>query len=127
MRSNAFSSASLDNTDGTVSASDLIGAPDPGFEEVEDSEERRQLLAEVDGACQRLSGQDRDLLRMRFEDGSPQSAIAAELGVSQMTVSRRLHKITKSLRRDITRHRSRTPAARRRGRDITVVGPRPTG
>ncbi|MBO0810731.1 MAG: sigma-70 family RNA polymerase sigma factor [Microlunatus sp.] len=119
MRSNAFSSASLDTTDGIARASAVIGTTDPGFEEVEDGEERRQQLREVQGACERLSVQDRELLRMRFEDGSSQSAIAAELGISQMSVSRRLRKVTRNLRLDITRHRSRTPGARLR-RDGTA-------
>ncbi|WP_168207568.1 sigma-70 family RNA polymerase sigma factor [Microlunatus elymi] len=126
MRSNAFSSASLDTTEGMVGAADVIGAADPGFEEVEDTEERRQLLGEVQAACQRLSRQDRNLLRMRFEEGSSQSAIAAELGISQMSVSRRLRKITKNLRMDITRHRSRMPATRRvRTREFARVRPQP--
>ncbi|HEY9294750.1 MAG TPA: sigma factor-like helix-turn-helix DNA-binding protein, partial [Microlunatus sp.] len=75
-------------------------------------------------ACERLPGQDRDLLRMRFEDGSSQSVIAAELGISQMSVSRRLRKITRNLELDITRHRSRTPVARMRSRDGAKAGPR---
>ena len=125
IRSNAFSSASLDTTDGLAGARDVVGAPDPGFEEVEDGEERRQLMREVRGACRRLSREDRELLRMRFEEGSSQSAIAAQLGISQMSVSRRLRKITKNLRLDITRHRSNTPAPRLRHRKITTIRPQP--
>lgn len=119
MRSNAFSSASLDTTDGIARASAVIGTMDPGFEEVEDGEERRQQLREVQGACERLSVEDRELLRMRFGDGSSQSAIAAELGISQMSVSRRLRKVTRNLRLDITRHRSRTPSTRLRSDGTT--------
>ena len=123
MRSNAFASASLDaSSDSGAATLDLMGSPDPGFTEVEEAEDRRQVMQEVRRACAQLTAEEREVLRMRFQEGRSQSSIADELGVSQMSVSRRLRKITTDLRGDIVAHRHRTPSARMmRNRSIGVA------
>jgi RNA polymerase sigma-B factor len=83
---NALGAVSLDadlNDDGSneVSAHDRVGVVDDRLEAVE----RR-------GACQcavdRLSSRERELLRLRFEEGLTQREIGARIGCSQMHVSR---------------------------------------
>jgi len=102
MANSTFNSASLDATDGTSNAAkDRLGTADPGFDGVEDSLERAQLMQEVQTACAELSAEDRRILQMRFGENCTQSVIAAELGISQMSVSRRLTKITKILRQEL--------------------------
>lgn len=70
---------------------DLIGTADPRFESVEDQLIVRELLA-------RLRPYERRILTMRFYNEMTQSQIAAEIGVSQMQVSRLLRKILARLR-----------------------------
>lgn len=102
MANSSFNSASLDATDGTSSAAkDRLGTPDPGFDGVDDALEQAQLMTEVRAACANLSEEDRRILQMRFGENCTQSVIAAELGISQMSVSRRLTKITKILRQEL--------------------------
>ena len=102
MANSSFNSASLDATDGTSSAAkDRLGTPDLGFDGVDDALERAQLMTEVRSACANLSEEDRRILQMRFGQNCTQSVIAAELGISQMSVSRRLTKITKILRQEL--------------------------
>lgn len=98
MSTTPFNFASLDASDGTGPSNDLIGAPDPGFEGVEDALEHAELMKRLRPAIAELSEEDRLILRMRFGENSTQSMIAAELGVSQMSVSRRLTRITRRLR-----------------------------
>lgn len=94
--SRAHSAASLDATvvtgDGAGAAlGDLIGDEDPAIEKVVD----REALKE---AVKRLSDRDRRILLMRFFRGMTQAEIGAELGVSQMQVSRLLTQILARLR-----------------------------
>jgi RNA polymerase sigma-B factor len=85
----------LDAGDGeTGSLADLIGDADPEIEKLENLTALAPALAEL-----RLS--DRRLLHMRFYRGMVQSEMAAELGVSQMQVSRQLTRILARLRRSI--------------------------
>ncbi|MCI0688783.1 MAG: SigB/SigF/SigG family RNA polymerase sigma factor [Sporichthyaceae bacterium] len=70
---------------------DLIGADDDSFDGVVNRETLKLLLAE-------LSERDKQILLMRFFRGMTQSEIAAELGVSQMQVSRLLARILARLR-----------------------------
>lgn len=102
MRSNAFRSASLDASEGLSATADTLGGTDPAYDEVDETAERRDLIRRVDEACQRLSNDERRLLRLRFAQGRSQSAIATELEISQMSVSRRLRKVTQRLRADVT-------------------------
>jgi RNA polymerase sigma-B factor len=65
---------------------------DAGFEEVED----RQMVA---AALEDTTDYERRLVKMRFVDEMSQSEIAAELGVSQMQVSRLLRRLLDRMRR----------------------------
>lgn len=106
MVTSPFNSASLDApTDSAAAASDRIGEPDPGFDAVDDALEHAQLCEQLRAALDELSEQDRLILRRRFEQNWKQSDIAAELGTSQMSVSRRLTKITQQLRTRLSTER----------------------
>ena len=70
---------------------DLIGGDDPGIGLVVDREALKPLLAELDE-------RDKRVLLMRFFRNMSQSEIGAELGVSQMQVSRILSRILGRLR-----------------------------
>ncbi|WP_188893154.1 sigma-70 family RNA polymerase sigma factor [Microlunatus endophyticus] len=112
LHSNAFTSSSLDNPEASSWMAAAIGHRETGFDAVEDAMEHEDLMQQVRHACTVLSDEDRQLLMMRFVDGSSQSVIAEKLGISQMSVSRRLRKITTTLRAQITE-----------GRSATIVGP----
>jgi RNA polymerase sigma-B factor len=96
--SEAYTTASLDHPLGAsadgASLGDMIGAEDPGFARVVDREALKGLIAE-------LSDRERDILLMRFFRGMTQSAIGAEIGVSQMQVSRLITGILTRLRAGI--------------------------
>jgi len=64
---------------------DAIGEEDLGFERSED----RVSLAPAFGS---LAPREREILRMRFEEGLPQTQIADRVGLSQMHVSRLIRK-----------------------------------
>jgi len=82
--------AATDDGGGPLLA-DLIGADDPGLQNVVDRETLRPLLA-------RLLPREKRILLMRFFQGMTQSQIGAELGVSQMQVSRLLTGILDRIR-----------------------------
>lgn len=109
MHSNAFTSSSLDNPEASQWMAAAIGHQDGGFDAVDDAMEHEDLMRQVRLACEVLTEEDRRLLTMRFVDCASQSVIAAELGISQMSVSRRLRKITSALRDEIERRRRSTP------------------
>jgi RNA polymerase sigma-B factor len=70
----------------------LVPVVDAGFEQVE----LRQMVA---CALEGASEQERRLVRLRFVEEMSQSEIAAELGVSQMQVSRLLRRLLDRMRR----------------------------
>ncbi len=70
---------------------DLLGAEDPGIQSVVDRETLRPLLA-------RLPLRDKHILYLSFFRGMTQEQIGAELGVTQMQVSRLLSAILQRLR-----------------------------
>ncbi|AMM34321.1 RNA polymerase sigma factor, SigF-like protein [Sinomonas atrocyanea] len=70
----------------------LVPVVEAGFEQVE----LRQMVA---CALEGASEQDRLLVKLRFVDEMSQSEIAAELGVSQMQVSRLLRRLLDRMRR----------------------------
>ncbi|WP_405607088.1 SigB/SigF/SigG family RNA polymerase sigma factor [Streptomyces sp. NBC_01508] len=70
---------------------DTLGACDPGMELVEDFQALAPLLEGLDA-------RDRGIVEMRFGREMTQSEIGAELGVSQMHVSRLLSRILTTLR-----------------------------
>ncbi|WP_034261443.1 SigB/SigF/SigG family RNA polymerase sigma factor [Actinospica robiniae] len=91
----AYSADSLDSPvgpePGASELGDLVGQADPGFEAVVD----RQVLKEQVAA---LPERDKRILLMRFFRGNTLAQIGAELGISQMQVSRLLARILARLR-----------------------------
>jgi RNA polymerase sigma-B factor len=73
---------------------DRIGDCDPELEKVEDLHALGPLLEELDE-------RDRRILQMRFGDEMTQSQIGAELGISQMHVSRLLSRCLARLRSEM--------------------------
>ena len=83
---NAYSTRSLFEPQfeaGEESSQEWFGGPDPGYVEVEDA-------AVVEAGLAALDARSRRIVELRFFDGWTQSEIAAELGISQMHVSRLL-------------------------------------
>ena len=72
------------------------GEDDPELRHVEDMVTVQRLLAT-------LSDREREVVRMRFEEGWSQARIGSEIGVSQMQVSRWLRTIADKLRTSIER------------------------
>lgn len=91
----AYSTVPLDNESDDdspgPSLSDTLGIEDAAFETVENIAALKPLLAELPAREQRI-------LALRFFDGRTQSEIAAELGISQMHVSRLLARTLERLR-----------------------------
>ena len=73
---------------------DSIGEEDLGFERSEDR-------ADLEPALDRLGSREREILRMRFEEGLPQTQIADQVGLSQMHVSRLIRKSLASMRDEL--------------------------
>lgn len=73
---------------------DSIGEEDEGFERSED----RVALAP---ALVQLAPREREILRMRFEEGLPQTQIADRVGLSQMHVSRLIRKSLAVMRAEL--------------------------
>jgi RNA polymerase sigma-B factor len=92
---NAYSAVSLDAPDGTdddsPSVSDSLGIEDDALEGVEYRESLKPLL-------ERLPPREKKILLLRFFGNMTQSQIAAELGISQMHVSRLLARTLAQLR-----------------------------
>jgi RNA polymerase sigma-B factor len=94
--SNAYSTLSLDATDdssddGGVSMLDMMGLDDEELEHIEIRESIKPLL-------EALSSREKRILLLRFFKNKTQSEIAAEIGVSQMHVSRLLSRTLDQLR-----------------------------
>jgi RNA polymerase sigma-B factor len=70
---------------------DLIGEDDRGFERVEEG-------AVVDAGLDALDERERRIVELRFFHGLTQSQIAAEIGISQMHVSRLLRRALQTMR-----------------------------
>jgi RNA polymerase sigma-B factor len=96
---NAYSTLSLDASDSAedsaLSMLDTIGHDDEALEHVENRESLKPLLEELDP-------REKHILTLRFFRGMTQSQIAAEIGVSQMHVSRLLNKTLAQLRERLT-------------------------
>jgi len=93
--SNAYSTLSLDAGDsteeGSMSMLDTMGVDDVGLEHVELRESLKPLL-------ESLPAREKNILMLRFFKNMTQSQIAAEVGVSQMHISRLLNKTLEHLR-----------------------------
>ncbi len=93
---NAYSTLSLDapeigESDGGQSMADSLGADDDALEGVDYRESLKPLLAKLDP-------RSKHILMLRFFRGMTQSQIAAEVGISQMHVSRILSRTLAQLR-----------------------------
>jgi RNA polymerase sigma-B factor len=94
----AYSTVSLSTAPGGEDELDpleTIGEEDEGFQRSED----RAALAP---ALQRLPPREREILRMRFEEGLPQTQIAQRIGLSQMHVSRLIRKSLAEMRAQLS-------------------------
>jgi len=92
----AYTTLSLSVPIGEDAADPLeaIGDEDEGYERTED----RAALAP---AIARLPQRERDILRMRFEEGLPQTQIAERVGLSQMHVSRLIRRSLAAMREEL--------------------------
>ncbi|MEU1488956.1 RNA polymerase sigma factor SigF [Streptomyces sp. NPDC005776] len=95
---NGYAAGSLDAPSAETDAgsdkrsfADLIGEDDPGMETVENLHTLAPLLEELDD-------RERRIVQMRFGQEKTQAQIGAELGISQMHVSRLIARIVKRLR-----------------------------
>lgn len=70
---------------------ELVGEPDRGYEQVEEG-----VLLEA--GLNALDDRDRRIVELRFFDGLTQSQIAAQIGISQMHVSRLLRRALQIMR-----------------------------
>jgi RNA polymerase sigma-B factor len=89
-----FTPASLDrplDVAGPTTMADHLAADDDPFAHVDNMVALGQI-------CTELSEADKTLIRLRFYEGMSQREIAAEIGVSQMQVSRRLARLLDELR-----------------------------
>jgi RNA polymerase sigma-B factor len=96
---NAYSTLSLDapesSDDSALSMIDVIGSDDEALEHVENRETIKPLLESLDP-------REKHILTLRFFKGMTQSQIAAEVGISQMHVSRLLARTLGRLRESLT-------------------------
>lgn len=97
--SNAYSTLSLDapdnSDDSALSMIDVIGGDDEALEHVENRETIKPLLEGLDP-------REKHILTLRFFKGMTQSQIAAEIGISQMHVSRLLARTLEKLRASLS-------------------------
>ncbi len=73
---------------------ETIGSEDAGYERSEDR-------AALQPALEQLAPREREILRMRFEEGLPQTQIAQRVGLSQMHVSRLIRKSLAAMREEL--------------------------
>jgi RNA polymerase sigma-B factor len=77
--------------DPDVAGAEWVGRPDDAFELVEDRVALHGLLPILDE-------REQEILRLRFVEDMPQTAIAERIGCSQMQISRRLRRTLERLR-----------------------------
>jgi RNA polymerase sigma-B factor len=93
----AYTTLSLSSGPGTEGDADpleALGTEDAGFERSEDR-------AALEPAMSHLPDREQEILRMRFEEGLPQTQIADRVGLSQMHVSRLIRKALGSMRDEL--------------------------
>jgi len=83
-------SAPLDD-ESSAGLSELVGVDEGGYEQVEEG-------AVLDAGLAALDVRERRIVELRFFDGLTQSQIAAEVGISQMHVSRLLRRALQTMR-----------------------------
>ena len=81
-----------------------VGRPDEGFELVEDRVALRGLLPALDA-------REQEILRLRFVEDMPQTAIAERIGCSQMQISRLLQRTLERLRNEEGAPRASAPSS----------------
>jgi RNA polymerase sigma-B factor len=81
--------------EGELDPMETIGTEDAGFE-------RSEQRASLEPALEMLPEREREILRMRFEDGLTQTQIAEQVGVSQMHVSRLIRKSLARMRAELS-------------------------
>jgi RNA polymerase sigma-B factor len=82
-------------TEGELDPMETIGTEDANFE-------RSEQRASLEPALEMLPEREREILRMRFEDGLTQTQIAEQVGVSQMHVSRLIRKSLARMRAELS-------------------------
>ncbi len=93
----AYSALSLDSGPGgedDIDPMETIGAEDVEFDRSEDR-------ATLGPALAQLPDREREILRMRFEEGLPQTQIAERVGLSQMHVSRLIRRSLAAMREEL--------------------------
>lgn len=95
--SGAYSSVSLEGGSSTDTEDDAPTVLDRYQDEDEDltSTDDRIVLSQV---LSKFSAREQDVFRMRYEEGLKQAQIAERLGISQVQVSRLLHRMTERAR-----------------------------
>jgi RNA polymerase sigma-B factor len=81
--------------DAELDPMETIGTEDSNFE-------RTEQRASLEPALEMLPSREREILRMRFEDGLTQTQIAEQIGVSQMHVSRLIRKSLARMRQELS-------------------------
>jgi RNA polymerase sigma-B factor len=81
--------------EGELDPMETIGVEDSGFE-------RSEQRVSLEPALEMLPEREREILRMRFEDGLTQTQIAEQVGVSQMHVSRLIRKSLARMRAELS-------------------------
>jgi RNA polymerase sigma-B factor len=92
----AYSTLSLDvgGSDDESDPLETIGSDDRGYDRSEDR-------VALEPALSVLPAREREILRMRFEDGLAQTQIADRVGLSQMHVSRLIRKSLATMREEL--------------------------
>ncbi|MEJ7715488.1 MAG: sigma-70 family RNA polymerase sigma factor [Thermoleophilaceae bacterium] len=93
----AYTTLSLSGGPGGEEEADPLESLGEEDEEFARSEDRAALAP----AMSRLPAREREILRMRFEEGLPQAQIAERVGLSQMHVSRLIRKALVAMRDDL--------------------------
>jgi RNA polymerase sigma-B factor len=81
-------------TEGELDPLETIGVEDTNYE-------RTEQRASLEPALEALPDREREILRMRFEEGLTQTQIAERVGVSQMHVSRLIRKSLARMRAEL--------------------------
>jgi RNA polymerase sigma-B factor len=86
--------ASRDADEDALTLADATGIDDDGFD-------RAEYRATLDALLELLTEREREVLRLRFDEDMKQTAIGAEIGVSQMQVSRIIRRALARLRASV--------------------------
>jgi RNA polymerase sigma-B factor len=82
-------------TEGELDPMETIGVEDTNYE-------RTEQRASLEPALEALPDREREILRMRFDEGLTQTQIAERVGVSQMHVSRLIRKSLARMRAELS-------------------------